>query len=410
MNINLRFKISKVVQVLLIAAIVLMQVCGFTFAQRYVNHVLPLSALAVCVYFAWKSKLRLKRDDLLLFLFLAFLVAGMVLWGKDRDKIHMILYASGMVLGGVYYICHFPEQHTMRIFKILFFFSMVEAASIFLSVAIPGLFPQFLGGAYREMVIERMRKELSKGIHSGYLGEKALAAYLLNLGIAYKLSFLYKKKKLDKKNLAEIIVLFVAILFTGKRLLLVSAAIMVVMSMLAGKSLSTKVKSIAAILAVCGAVYVTIQYVPAARVTFLRFADTENYETIGGRAELWDWSIRIFTANPLFGCGYGSYRSVSGALFEGHNSYLQLLAELGIVGCALLGSFIVITLFRALENLRCSKRPENYLALNIQVLTLFYAFTGNVFHTYSQIIPYFLSAAIIYWEGRRIKLKKVSGK
>ena len=74
----------------------------------------------------------------------------------------------------------------------------------------------------------------------------------------------------------------------------------------------------------------------------LRFAQLVSTDvTGGGRAQLWAETIPLIRAYPVFGCGLGGYETafsrfkVSGVLVTddfAHNDYLQLLAELGLVG------------------------------------------------------------------------------
>jgi len=76
-----------------------------------------------------------------------------------------------------------------------------------------------------------------------------------------------------------------------------------------------------------------------------RFSDLANTDgiTADTRAQLWRDTVPLIRDYPLFGCGFGAYEScfyryktvapMSTADFA-HNDYLQVLAELGIVGFA----------------------------------------------------------------------------
>jgi O-antigen ligase len=77
----------------------------------------------------------------------------------------------------------------------------------------------------------------------------------------------------------------------------------------------------------------------------LRFAELVSTDpTGGGRAQLWVETIPLIRAYPFFGCGLGGYetafwrfKAVGPLLTDdfAHNDYLQLLAELGLVGFAI---------------------------------------------------------------------------
>jgi O-antigen ligase len=106
-----------------------------------------------------------------------------------------------------------------------------------------------------------------------------------------------------------------------------------------------------------------------------RFSDISGGEqvTANTRALIWTDTLRLIRANPLFGCGLGAYESALlpfktvAPLFTvdyAHNDYLQLLAELGILGFAPLVFLVGVIYARALRHaMRLRRGPEAYLAL-----------------------------------------------
>jgi O-antigen ligase len=108
-------------------------------------------------------------------------------------------------------------------------------------------------------------------------------------------------------------------------------------------------------------------FLPSGRL-IVRFAElTSSDPTGGGRAKLWAATIPLIKAYPVFGCGLGGYETAFLKLkaFDplirddfAHNDYLQLLAELGLAGFAMLAvaacSVVRSTLRQALE----SQDPE----------------------------------------------------
>jgi O-antigen ligase len=82
-----------------------------------------------------------------------------------------------------------------------------------------------------------------------------------------------------------------------------------------------------------------------------RFAQLISTDPTGeGRAQLWAETVPLIKAYPVFGCGLGGYETaflrfkVTYPLVTddfAHNDYLQLLAELGIVGFAIMAALAV---------------------------------------------------------------------
>ena len=83
-----------------------------------------------------------------------------------------------------------------------------------------------------------------------------------------------------------------------------------------------------------------------------------------GRLHFWSIAWKIFTANPVFGAGLDAFgaaftqfdtRSGAYRVEQAHNDYLQMLADGGIVGFALLIAFIFLLIRKSLTRVReCS--------------------------------------------------------
>ena len=100
-----------------------------------------------------------------------------------------------------------------------------------------------------------------------------------------------------------------------------------------------------------------------------RFGELAASDDISGdtRVQIWSETRRLIAAFPLFGCGLGGFQS---AFFRykqvapqhtvdfAHNDYLQLLAELGLVGFTLLAALVVAALWAAVRGALRGGRPE----------------------------------------------------
>lgn len=386
---------KNIVHFILFGALLLLYVCGFSFLQSYQVQALLLSTAILIVMLFYFNKMKIKKRNTLLFIFTVYVIIGIFVWGVEKNKISLIIYVCGLLTGVLYVLNDIPLNMTEKFFKIIEYIAIFEAITIFLSVAIPGLMPQKFGFLYRQLVIDTMNKELSRGIYSGFIGEKATAAYLLNLGLAYTLSQLNDYRQINKNKLLVSLVLLIAILFTGKRLLLLTAIIMFVICLLRGQSTEKKIKAVMIIIVSIIGIFCLVKFIPAAGITFDRFMLVDSYESMNGREDMWSKAIQIFENHKMLGCGYGSYQKISGSIYNAHNSYLQLLAEIGVVGCIMLGIIVVSTIYYALLNIRKKKNTMNYLAINLLIITLLYAYTGNVFHTANQLITFFIAISIV---------------
>lgn len=130
-------------------------------------------------------------------------------------------------------------------------------------------------------------------------------------------------------------------------------------------------------------------------------------ESLTGRTDLWQWAIQFFLQKPFFGWGYGGIFNSSGAgpsdiFFSGfyraphfHSGYLQILAELGIVG--FLPTILLLTslLYRSTKN---SLSAPDYTATAVVsiMVSLALVFLGmNILLRYNDFTTVLLVALFI---------------
>ena len=99
----------------------------------------------------------------------------------------------------------------------------------------------------------------------------------------------------------------------------------------------------------------------------------EDAQALGSMVSRWELTVRSFIAfkeSPIIGIGMNNFGSYSGrrwgSWFPPHNTYLQALAETGLVGTTALGFIIFITL----RNLRRSREMLNRLDGEKRFLTM----------------------------------------
>jgi exopolysaccharide production protein ExoQ len=117
--------------------------------------------------------------------------------------------------------------------------------------------------------------------------------------------------------------------------------------------------------------------------------------TFTGRTVLWEFGFRAFSERPILGWGYlgyfGSYE-FSNAILDYrkmanydiphfHNSYIEMLVELGLVGLTAFMICLLATIGRSLE----SASRHAPLVSTILVVYLLYAFFTNTFLRYNDL-------------------------
>lgn len=94
-----------------------------------------------------------------------------------------------------------------------------------------------------------------------------------------------------------------------------------------------------------------------------------------GRSALWSQAYSLFRDHPLFGIGTGGFFAANGVEHYPHNLLLEVAAELGVLGLALVIAFLAATVVRLVRSWRFSVGPDR---LRVAVIAaLFAAATTN---------------------------------
>lgn len=161
-----------------------------------------------------------------------------------------------------------------------------------------------------------------------------------------------------------------------------------------------------------------LPYIPGLSTIADKFLSTsENGDLLQGRNILWAVAFDMIASSPILGHGFGSYAVITEKMHlfttTAHNYYLQVFAELGIVGLSmyvfafLLGVRLTLDTMRKIRNSRESV-PQIELftirfALAFQLFVLFYNISASALTYYIILIPYFLSLTAVCILSRKYK-------
>lgn len=149
-------------------------------------------------------------------------------------------------------------------------------------------------------------------------------------------------------NYAYIPVSVFVVFLTGSRLALFTilpALLYVLLTTIQPKRILT---SVLLVIVIVGALFAFLTSIPPEtweRLTTVKTSITSA--DLGGRVPLWKESITAFSEHPIMGVGGGAFRVVNPYKSAAHNTYLSVLAELGLVGFLLFFLLLVIV-FRSI--------------------------------------------------------------
>lgn len=311
----------------------------------------------------------------------------------------------------------FPEKVWDKVILISNIFVIVIAVSIIASVFVDRLminqFRFLVNPRNLASIDQQIIAELNLGSYSGFGGEKAEAALIMNVGLAVISSKYFSGTKCRAADIAELILVVVALILTGKRMLFVIPVMIFIIMMLMSSIKSKFLKFfVIALLAVC-CIIVASAFIPQMQILYDRFignASSKYYDPLSGRGDLWQYSFMMFAENPILGIGYGSYNKFAydnGYLYDGqiwryygHNCYYELLGEVGIIGTVLIFGLLIavlVTTVRLLRNnsVTLSQRRLLMFSFYIQVMLFIYCVSSNVLFQTEQIFMWFSAMSIV---------------
>jgi O-antigen ligase len=110
---------------------------------------------------------------------------------------------------------------------------------------------------------------------------------------------------------------------------------------------------------------------------------------LGGRTKLWVEGLNIFLAHPFIGIGSNGLSAPTVLGTFAHNTFISILAELGLVGLLLFLAILVIVFFEAI------KQPEPFSALWLTVLLVWFVGVFTLTWEYTKPTWFFLSIIVI---------------
>ena len=307
--------------------------------------------------------------------------------------------------------------------KIVFIFGMIVTVSVFIDFFFTDLFRNFylLYSDNTSILLNLLR---NNNYTSGITIQPALAALYIVITIGIT-AFLADFKKPLKYAL--IIILFIALLLTGKRTssiaVLVSMIIVYLIDNRGSKQWFVKLLKAAVIIYGLYIAFSTYAHFSSNSNSFLRFfllfENSANGQNIlSQRANLWQMSLDLFYEHPILGAGWGVVSSKTQSWSETasslatHNIYIQLLAETGIIGSVMFLLPFVTEYFTTIKALNDPLMSENNarlmrFAVFWQSFFFVYGFTGNPIYDLCPLCVFFLSVIMANTASDKLRYKRL---
>lgn len=364
-----------------------------------------------------EESLRLKKSDLLMGLMILFILSD-----RSGDYEELVIYISyfWVVLFG-------RNQHGWidKSINLLLAFTWFYIAMTYICYFFDDFYLGYVVNLFPN-TRQRLIEQYSNGCIAGFTEHYSTNGMFVACGVLLSGGRILKPEVSKKKWMVLTMVGIVALLLTGKRAhILFTVFVLCFLYFLYQLKQKEIMKSIGKLSILVSGISVTgwllYLYVPQLATFILRFQETiANGDVTLGRDIFWGKALELFARSPVRGYRWGYFLETSveliGIRAHCHNSYIEILCDLGIFGFGVFISwFLYLFLSTAVFFVRCMKgqiictkncRYHMGLSVGFQVFFLIYAFTGNPIYDVEIFGPYFIMCGVsLYYQT---KVRKVT--
>lgn len=307
----------------------------------------------------------------------------------------------------------YDKLEYMLCMKVIVFISAIHSFGVIIQQFLPSLYQVLV-----KFLPDTMQSIVLQSKYNGFTTNPGFAAAFICAGLIALITILVNDRKITFWNRCLLILMIAALLFTNKRAHPVFLGIALLLCWLLPVHNDSRINKYWKIfLTIVGIIVFFFAFKDfLVRIPFV----SSIVQTIDGlmlgtdvtssRSDLSSWAWSLFKDNPVFGIGWGDYRStIIGTIthateLDTHNIYLQLLCETGIVGFV---CFVVpfVLFWTKAKNAYCkcavaedelSKtwKPPLCFSFVFQTLFLIYGLTGNPLYDPNWMILYMFACGI----------------
>lgn len=385
---------------------------GSIYAYHSTVRYMGILLIILLVYLFFKRKLIMHVPKMWMVVWIYIGISSLFLNFPDSVR-YLIVFTLGMIM--IMFFKAYKDMNTL-IIKCFIIVGGFYVIGTLLQVSVPSLFYRVLSILQSPSLYEQTISYYNRyGAYCGFAGESSFNAFSISIGILCVISKCFSDNKLKPNRLVYIAAAYYAILLTDKRSFLMLIP-MIIFGMFFLYAICEKKKNTTIImlflLIVTPVLFSTVLGNALLRILASgKGSNPTGIIDLSNREIFWNLSFDMLKTKPIFGHGLMSYDNFYNAFFHksltfagGHNSYFQLLGEMGFVGATLFFIAIIRSLVNSIRNVWTIKKYKInidvklkkilFCSIFIQILCITYGLSGNPFHRPQQLLTYFVSVAI----------------
>lgn len=312
-----------------------------------------------------------------------------------------------------------PKANDMDIIlRIIQKVGFIYAISVILSFIFPGLFQVYANLLFPTEIALDYIDSLSKNYNAGLNYQVSFTA--LYISIAF-IIVLFGSDRHNYNYYLKLGILFLALVLTNKRAhflyLFITCLFVFYCSGKRGKKTNRFIKILLILFIALLVFKMATLFLPdipiISRLSIFLDSSLNINVVTSGRIAIYIQMIEIFSKNKLTGVGwqnfadYSNSRSLSGAINQGHNVFLQIMCETGIIGLVFFLSIMIIYFFRSKKLLSTSVGMgynQKYYMIGLSIFIFYWLFwiSGNPLYDPVYYLSWIISLVIIFSAKREL--------
>lgn len=350
----------------------------------------PFSALVgVLLYISRRRAFVLNIYDMFLYFSISIMIISF-LWTSDFYSSYK--YTLSII---VYYIVArtiiMYTDNYKYVISLIYFFSILMAILASIQMLLPNFFHSylltFLPTNYHSVILSLE----SQKAYTGFTIQTSMNALYMSIGVGVAYFKFMNSKKYRLYHTIMLLLFLIILINTNRRgSLVVIVFLLTVMTFLAVRNKVTGtllIISFTLLLAAIG-----IERIPGlTNILYKTSFYANSGDLSNGRLFLWDYAIQGFKERPILGYGIKTYPLDISA----HNSYLQILYELGFIGAIVFFLPHIYILVKSIKSIminRTTNDSKQYILLSlfIQILFILTAFFEGIFQDEISVFMLFI--------------------
>lgn len=394
-------KVQSLENLIFYIAVIIFNLTVFTDLLPY-NTMLKMVSVAILFFLLIlkrKNKLNINQYIYVILLFTIFVMFNYIFGGNIAYIVTFVINILTLIL-----LIQFPEFSKVEV-KIATIICFIQLIFVVFAQIMP---TTFVNKVFSKIILNGYNVNYSwrniMGVNVGITKQPGICAmYMVTLSSYFFARIM--KEKIKIKYIAGYVLCIIAILITGKRAAILFSTLTMIILVCFYKprkiSCDLLLKVLISLIVGIGLLYfLNTKFDLLSTLKNKNSNLAVNNDLTNGRTEIWKDSMELFFEKPIFGIGLKKYYLIRG--LDIHNTYLQYLVEMGIVGFIVFISCFGYIILNCLK--KCKKiygydfkkmEISTIMGIYLLVFLMLYGLVGNTFIDYLPLSLFIISTSMI---------------